>query len=268
MNAFKGFFENTFGVTITSITELLNLLTFKFAVAMTFLQVLIEKLIKTFTPFVKNLNEVFNLIVNAISRFTKGFSKGFSEIDKKYGIIKEMSIVFKELSSIIKELNQTSLKGIVTLIKEITPLLEPLGEMLGQVFGVALLGSLRSVHALLLSIKGIIKEIKGEEFDWKQVEKAFIGGKKIKDGIITRNGVRKISPSQTVVTRKVKDAIIKNDGTVIETDPQDNLIATKNKIPAMPRLMFRGVSIRGPGVCLLLAGVGEKFSFWTVATRR
>jgi hypothetical protein len=246
VTAFKGFFENTFGVTITNITELLNLLTFKFAVVMVFLQSLVEKLIKTFNSFVKKLSEVFGLIVNEISKFTKGFAKGFGEIDKKYGIIKEISAVFQELSFILKELSQTSLKGItmlfkgiVMLIKEVTPLLEPFGEILGQVFGVALLGSLRSVHTLLLSISGLIKEIKGEEFDWKQVQKAYLGIPEkisIKDGIITGNRIQRTFPSQTIVTKRVKDAIVKDDGTVIETDPKDNLIATKNKIMLNPSL--------------------------------
>lgn len=257
ITAFKGFFEKTFGVTITNMEEMFNILSFKFAVVMAFLQQTISKLVDRFTPALEALGEIFSELITWVSEFVSGFMESLAEIDKEFGIIDQLNSTFSELIVL--------LKTIPGLLKPFTSALKPLGKIIGTVFGVHLLASLRAIESTLVAMSGLVGlltgQMSGEEFMQNIKTKGlgkFFGGKNesIEDGIISSDGrIIRTSPANTIVTRKVKDAIIKDDGTVIETDPKDNLIATKNKIMLNP-----GTTENSGGKVISLGGIKIDFS--------
>jgi len=251
VSAFSGFFERTFGVAVTNITDMMNVLSFKFAIIMTFLQTMISKLIDKFKPALETLGEVFSELIEGVISFVEGFVEGFAEIDKQYGIIEEINSLFKEMKNSLETLS---------------PILKPLGKILGKVFGITLLAALRTIESVLIAISGLIdlvtKKMSGKEFidnlKTKGLGKFFTkGGKEtsVKDAIINSTGkIIRTSPSQTIVTRKVNDAIITKDGKIVQTAPDDNLIATKNNV------MLGDMKEKSSGKVISLGGITIDFS--------
>lgn len=235
VRTFAGFFENTFGISIKNMTELMNILSFKFAVVMTFIQSLLTK------------------TLGSIGKFFEGFSEGFKFMKIDSTIMDDITSTFSEF---------------MILLKDLEPLLKPIGKLVGQIFGATLKLAIatislgfKGIEQTIGSIVDLIKLVKGEisgkEFGelFKASGTKLFGAQAEALPDIKENSVfgkllnKLVAPdlAQPIKReRKVKDAIIKKDGTIINTSPDDNLIATKNDVRLQPsNATGKGVALGG-----------------------
>lgn len=197
--AFKGFFERIFGVTVRNMQDLFNVFSFRLSVIITFVTNLIETVLRKIEPTLNIIGDIISTVIDGVVKLTKGFVKGFSEINKQFPIMEDLNDLFKSF---------------LDLLKQILPVLEPLGEIIGQVFGSTLVLAFRTLESTLVSISGLISLIKGELTGEEFLERVKTTG----IGKFFTGGEQE---------EKVNDAIITKDGKIIRTSPQDTLIATK-----------------------------------------
>lgn len=209
LSAFSGFFEKTFGVSTKNITDMFNVLSFKFAVVMTFLQSIISKLLDRFKPVFETLGDLFAGLIKDISNFVEGFISGLKDIDKQFGIIEEINSLFKEMKYYLEVME---------------PLFKPLGKALGKVFGITLLTALRTVESVLIAITDLIGLITK-----KTTSKKFLEDIKTKGLGKFFTGNKENNNESTIVTNKNINKIIKNNTTQTILNKENNPIDKKIK---------------------------------------
>jgi phage-related protein len=216
---FSLFFDNIrkmIGGGANSLTQMVNIVMFKIANVFVFLAGLMK-------PAVDEILAGFQVILNALFKFGKQFSKGFMSAFEGFDFAKEV------FEPIIGYLNQ-----MISLIKALNPLWKLMGNIVGAVFGQIgkiVGGTIRTLLSLIGSLYSGIGRLLG------LVEKseAF------------KNLMGKISGlNQKFADKKVNDAIIKPDGTVIETNPNDYITASTTPPPALnPGLQPAGATVGG-----------------------
>lgn len=139
--------------------------------------------------------EQFKISLKLILSLLKGFFKGMSEVE---GLTEAWEGFVKAMGR--------ALDLVLLLVRAVGDKLVPVFEFLGKILGVVVGQALKELLGLLTEMtEGI-----GDLFDF--ITKKLTTGKK---------------------TKKVKDAIIRPDGSVIETDPKDTLVALKNPMQSM-----------------------------------
>lgn len=233
--SFGDFFNRTFGTNIKSFNDLLNIISFKFAVVVEFLKRMLTPIIDTMKPFIESVvanflkiaepvgriaghlidiaaslltannngNSLFSIFSSILSAVTD-IAKFAAEIVESFvkGLKPNISGIvdkFQDIADLIKDIVEKIFGGTEHL-KEWKEVFQWIGDFIGKAIQVPLEG----IRLALEATSGLIDL-------WKAA------GGAVEDFF----GIGK--PKET----KVKDAIIKPSGEIIKTDPADYIIATK-----------------------------------------
>lgn len=224
VNGFVGFISKVFGTPIKNMQELMNILTFKFAVLVTMLQSMLEPLSGFLGPILDELAVKLNQIFNFISEMVASYLKGIMPALKEMG--KPLSRIFDAVSKIYDMvfLSEKSLKTWKTIFTF-------LGKVVGTTLVFAFEAIATAIELISVGIEKLIEFLRSDAFKGflegaGRVAKAF--GKMFLGASEAVFGKEKFSATRKITT--VDDAIIKPDGKVIRTAPNDTLIATKSDV--------------------------------------
>ena len=236
LKTFGDFFNKTFGTQIKGMNDLLNIISFKFAVAIEFLSRLLQPLMDIIGPVIKVLIENIMKISKPIMDIAGNI------IDIVTGLLtasKEGSslvTIFETLVNFIGDAATFAAEMVNSLITGLKPHLGPIVDAVQKIF--------TAIDKIVKAIFTGKEDLKGwkEVFEWLG---GFIGEgielplkaiafiyKGIADSITVIKGAGVavgdfFTGGGNKKEEKVKDAIIKPDGSVVRTDPADYLIATK-----------------------------------------
>ncbi len=255
LSAFGDFFNRTFGTQIKSFNDLLNIMSFKFAVVVQFISRLLEPLIGIIEPLIKTISTNLGKIlkpVGSIAGHILDIATGLLGAD---GTSSSLLSTFDSILSVITDVAKFALEMVDAFVEGLKPNIGPI---------------VKDVNNLFKEIKNVVDKLLGGEEslkNWKEVFK-WIGdniGKLVQKPLEAMGFVFKgIGQTIDIIKgvgegigdfftgegkeEKVKDAIIKPDGTVIRTDPADYIIATKTPGMAAPgvgtiNLDFTGMNI-------------------------
>lgn len=261
-DAFSKTVMKIFNATGMSITDFINLMLFKIAFLLLWLEIKLR-------PFIKFLSETINSVVTFITDLAKAIAKGFGErfnFDKFIKFFealgrlaenfttgdlgKNISWFFKYLAEGIGELagllagqvvdNLTTIVNIIDKLfkldfkgagKEVLSWFGNIGDKLADLTGLSSSGLLKNANKIMEVLK-------------KQSDKtiAFKFGKELEEApnsMKYREIVEKYSKKYDI---KIDDGIITPDGKVIKTNPQDTIVATKNNINKTPEIVSKSNS--------------------------
>lgn len=295
--AFLSFVNDVFGTQVNSLTELFNILTFKFALILEFIRSQSGAIMEFLEPIIETLKIGLAGAFESATAFVLGFLDAIVGIDKPLANIannmkkftenlfdsekagENLQSIFENLGgllgktlTIIAEMTDSILEGLLPTITEMqkpindiltafTDILDVLfdgddtmkgwkktAEIFGKILGGAILLPLK---VLAFTMKGIAKTLElldvllTKLFENPKVKELF--EKTIELSLSAKEGVgdffkknidfeKGLSDAQKFFDDKlnVEDAIITKDGRIIETNPNDNIIATKNNISLVP----------------------------------
>ncbi len=255
--------EKIFGDRIKNIDEIFNLITFKIAVVIQFISILIENIGGLFSSFFSGLGDIgkpLKGIIENLFNFVKIFTEANDEGNSFKEVLNTMINLFGKIVGFVVQMTDKFLDGFVPAIENImTPIQRivdafdkifeaifgsdeqlktwgDLFEKLGTIVGVGLLKSFEIIATIVETIADVIDSIK--EIGFKETIK--VGFEKTKEAVTpwieeAKVGVKTIWKKGLAFLRgeteieDVDDAIIKPDGTVIKTNPKDTLIAMKDE---------------------------------------
>lgn len=260
MKTFAGFIGRVFGTEIRSFQELLNILSFKFAVVIEFISSLLGKVGDTMGPIIKviadNIGKILDPvmkiaghIIDIVSGLFDMKNDGSSLVD----IFRNIMNFVGDAATFVAEMVESFIKGLKPHIK---PIAETIGkiagyfksmfdsvfgsnesikgwkeifEFIGNVVGTTILSTFETIEGIIKTIDDTIKSIKDVEnlLSGKEVSKDF--GKTLGEAIQGIYGIfdPTFKAHQMLEKERVKDVIITPEGKIIKTDPSDYLIATK-----------------------------------------
>jgi len=160
--------------------------------------------IKTFEIFIENLK----LVISAV----KGFFKGMGKVE---GLNKS----WQNFVDIITNLLDLIGKLVSLLSKELTPIFEVLGEVIGKFLGENLKGLLDTLSLISEAISAIVE--------------GFIGLLDDKSMNINKTENKKVTT--------INDGIIKPNGDIIKTNEKDTILALKNPEKSMLGVLNKNV---------------------------
>ena len=168
-------------------------------------------ILKDIGHLVKNVlvfyfNAYAQAIKNIIALFS-GFTKGLGEVK---GLGKGFGDTWKTVSETMNKVVKLFTKLVQIIGPKLTPMFKTLGNVIGKTLGKALKG----LMSILEGVFGIFSKI---------LDKAL--------GAL--EGVPTTSGGGGGRTTRVNDAIIRPDGSIVQTNPQDTLVALKNPQQAM-----------------------------------
>lgn len=248
MNNFMGFIGRIFGAPVQDLEKTINLLTFKLSVALNFLGNLIDAAFIQLEPLFSVIGEGVEVVLSAITGIVDAL---FSMTDEGNNIMTIFDSILETVTGIagfIVKIVDGFLQGFIPKINEmidpIQSIVDNIGKVIevlftgekalafwsdaftaiGNIIGTVLVGGFEIIAGVIDVITEGITAIVDffENFDpgkfFSDIGKGFedfFGG--VGDFFSGGNGQ----------TRKVNDAILRPDGTIIETAPEDTLIATK-----------------------------------------
>ena len=258
LRTFGGFFNRVFGTQIKGLNDLLNILSFKFAVAVEFLSRLLEPIVKTIEPVVKILVDNFSKILSPIADIAGHI------IDIATGLLdmntngNSLVTIFSDIAGFIGDAAGWALEMVESFVKGFKPYISPVVDsvakiaeafksiwnsifssdekikgwkaifkFIGDVVGGTVKATFEVIENIVKTIDSTIKSIDdlSKVLTGKDPGKEF--GKNIGDALL---GIYDFfNPAQAVLRKaqNVDDAIVKPSGEIIRTDPADYLIATK-----------------------------------------
>jgi hypothetical protein len=200
---FKGFFstlKGVFGDSKKGFTEFINVLTFKLAVLAEFMGAIFE-------PIGEKVGMIFGEIFKNIKTFTDAVFGAFSKVSDglSFSMFEDFKSLFDDILDIVKELN---------------PAFRVLGDIVGRVLVVAFVNITQSIKAMFKVLSATIKLIKNPK-QFREI------GAELK-GFFKESFAKRVESVKSAVgIKKVDDALIKKDGTVVKLNPLDNVLATK-----------------------------------------
>ena len=234
LSSFGDFFNRTFGTQIKSFNDLLNIISFKFAVVVEFLKRMLSPIVETIKPLILSLTENFLKIMKPVSNIAGNIISIATSLLTANENGNSLISIFTSLLDMITDIATFAAEMVDSFIKGFKPHIGPIVD---------------SIQKIADTIKNIVSELLGGNEalkEWKEVFQwlgDFIGEnvilpfemmgivfKSIEESIKGIKGVGKgIGEFFTGGKKeeKVKDAIIKPDGSIIRTDPADYIIATK-----------------------------------------
>jgi hypothetical protein len=248
---FLGFINNVFGSQIKSFDELLNVLTFKFALVAEFIGGILTKILGN--PFFKDIISFLGNLVGMIAGIGTDIIGPIVD-----GI---MSSGLKNADAPIKSI-MAAVEGLMKTIKAFTgtPEVQGFFKLLGNVFGdsvqfvllnfaSALEALTDAIQWLIFGIQALIEVAKGTPWDqigkmatdlasaqgarWSNIGKGYQSlGKDVMNQLAPITGIggkegRATPKPGEYIPYKVQDALITKDGKVIKFDPADNIMASK-----------------------------------------
>lgn len=264
IHSFGDFFNRTFGTNIKSFQDLLNILSFKFAVVVEFLKRLLAPIVNTIKPLIETLVENIGKIWEPVSNIAKHLVDIATSLLTANENGNSLVTIFQDIMGFVGDAAKWSAEMVESFIKGFKPYISPvvdqiakiaksfkeiwssifgssdklqgwksLFEFIGEVIGVTLVAAfehiadmMKTIEASVKFINDIIKLLTGQKMS-KEFEKNTFN---MLQGIMDL-----LMPGQKFLREElekergkgVHDAIIKPDGQVIATDPADYLIATK-----------------------------------------
>jgi len=249
-NAFQKAFQTNF----KSFDEFVNVLSFKISAVIIYLGMLAKEIIGDFKPAFDWILRVGGDIVGLFMDIVRVWTDTNEQGKSLWTILDKLKVTFRLIGNFIENAVKGFREGFVPAIKNaMTPidsivasfnrLLTLLGfndsngirgafSALGSIMGTALVGTLSTVASLfdgLVTALGTLAKLAGVvaaifKGDWGAVKDEFgkVGDLWKEWGARTKLNFSAIAPG-----KKVNDAIITKNGQVIETHPDDNIIATK-----------------------------------------
>jgi phage-related protein len=285
---FLNFVNKIFGTNIKDLQDLFNILAFKFAVVFEFMKALISPVQNLlgiiFEIGVILIEKVLNTIFKIGAEFLK-ISKGGNNI---FTVVGGIARLFGDILNFIIEMGSSLVNGflphlgpIFDSIKKISDAFQSifdsifgsneamkgwksLFEFIGNVVGSTLQATfevmadiVKGIDSTIKTIKDIINFVQGKEVGKDFGQNAF----EALQGLFGLFNPVLAQQMKQLEPKKVQDAIITPEGKVIETAPDDFLIATKT-----PGRMSKGnvtINIDFKGMQLILqdAGPGEAQRF-------
>lgn len=283
---FINFVNRTFGLQLKSFQDLINLTTFKIAVAIEFLKNAFPAIIQSAQPFIDLIAIGLNSAITGAISLVSGFLKGISGIEKPLkSILETVFSIVDAFTTIDESGNKTNrilntigetIGIIATFVANVTDafliglkpaiiaLEEPfnriagafkrlfgdtavvekwktLFQFIGEVVGTALVGAFNTIATVIeLVTFGIEKLL--DIFSSGPFQKFldFAGDIAAKVGGFFSGALQGVT--EFITGKKVDDAIITKKGEVIQTSPEDNILAFK-KFPVMESPGGGGVTI-------------------------
>lgn len=269
--SFLGFVNKIFGSNIRDLQDLLNILSFKFAVVFEFMKALISPLQSLFEiifkigyELVKNVLDTIFKIGAEFIKVTKEGNNIFTVIEKVVGLLgdaflwaSKMAKAFAEgfapfIGPVLDSMSKIAdyFKSIFDSIfgsNEAMSGWESLFKFIGEVLGTTVLATFKVFEDIIKGIDATIKTIKGiiDFFSGKDVGEDF--GKNAFDaimGIFSLMNPALNAQMQALKTQgMVDDAIVTNDGKVIPINNQDDIIAYKPGGPIEGAFKGRGINV-------------------------
>lgn len=260
LRTFGDFFNKTFGTQIKGMNDLLNIISFKFAVAVEFLSRLLKPIVDMIKPIIaillKNIKKIAEPISNIagnIIEIVDGLLSAEGSGESLVGIFESIMNFVGDAATFAAEMVDSFIEG---LKPHITPMAKTIKEIadsfksifdsifgsseklegwkqvfkfIGDVIGTTVLSTFQVLEQIVTAIDNSLKSANdlGNLLAGKETSEDF--GKNLGNAIVGMYDL--FNPAQAIIRREkeknVKDAIIKPDGSVINTDPADYLIATK-----------------------------------------
>lgn len=257
-SVFMDFINRVFGTQIRTFQDLLNIFTFKIAVIIEFMKKLTEPLLSFFLglgdklqPIVKTLIDLFTQIISFVTQITTGFLSGLLPAIKN--INEPINKILEALTSIFNTLFSST-----ESLKTWKDIFKGLGEFLGGAFKLTLDIIAGLVETIDKSIQGIKDFFSGKaikDFESKGGAGAFFGDLGADFVEFFKNPFdpkwwTKEGEKETRTGKWVDDAIIKPNGEVIRTSPEDYIIATKT--PAIAAGGGKSITLNFPGMQIYL----------------
>ena len=264
------FAERIFGERIRNIEDTFNLITFKLSVVVQFVTNLLSGIGSIFGSFLGGLGDIgpsLRGISDSMGELFRIFTTTNDEGNSFRGVLESISNLFGRILNFVSRMVDRFLKGFVPEVEGIaTPIqriVDAFDDIFTSIFGSTeamktwegifeglgrfLGGSLRvTLDVIAAIVEGIAKTIEFVGEIWRtnpipSAEGYDIYGTTTAPPTYTPFGM---SPSgyDAYGTRPVgvEDAILRPDGTIVETDPRDTLVAIKD-----PAESFRGLGASG-----------------------
>lgn len=234
VSGFSGFFDRIFGSSVKNINELFNILSFKFSVAVTFITSIANEVLKNLAPLLDPLLDLFGNIFNFVTEAAGSIIGALMPALKE--IIPVLTDIFKSINDIV-ELLFSSEDSLNTWKDVFSFLSKGIGENLLKAFK-DIESIINNIKEAITFIESSIKSIiSGKAFEIKapDIGKFFRDFAKFSTG--------------GFLTEKVQDVIITKKGEVIQTSPEDTIMAFKGlggeRAPAPVNISvdFRGMQL-------------------------
>lgn len=197
---FRGLTKYFFN-TAQSFEDIFNLLLLKLTVVLLFIE-----------PYIKKLGDLFGSVLEALV----GFYKNYVEAYLGGRFIQLLKDIVKAVGDLWTAITNINVAGVT-----LGNVFNKVGLIIGSIVGVQFENFLITLKTILKVATDLIN------LDFSQLGKDIIGAGKDIIGNYKGRG-KTIFNAFTQKESKVEDAIIKSDGSIIHTDPSDNIIATKN----------------------------------------
>lgn len=217
VDGFKGIFTELFDLTGKRIFDMVNLVIFK----ITALLIIVEGKL---APIAKAFGKLFGTIVKDIKAFADGFVDGFSRMAEEMGIMEDIKSIIGEFSEFFGRL--------APLLEKLNPLFRVFGDIIGTYVAVRLKLLIKPIELILGLVNDLIAVFTGEQ-TFKELGNKFVEGTMANLADLKDFFGEKFEQGKNLITKrpnKIEDAIVKPDGSIIHTDPQDTIIATKGSI--------------------------------------
>jgi len=248
-SAFLNLVNNIFGSQIKNFDELLNVLSFKFALIAEFIGGILKGITKSdfFTKTEEIVGKILNLFVQLADAFVKGFGKNLPDLEDTFkSMADSMSIIIDKLYT-----GEDALEGWKTVFTTI-------GELVGN-----------TVTALSQLMKALSFVVKGDEAGYEKWYNSEVEKQKEKDkrteqarrfenvkkgiGLYNKRGeyfelsndprFGKYVSENGYYTNKIDDALITKKGDVIKLNPEDNILATKGNAGKSVTVNFGAINL-------------------------
>lgn len=245
-----GFAEKIFGDRVKNINDLFNIIVFKVSTVIQFVSLMVEQIGGIFAGFFSGIGDIGPAlmgIVKSIGDFLNIFVKANDQGDSFGGILKVIAERIGQIAGFIITMTDKFLSGFVPAISGImTPLQKivdawisignsifgisdsiiswgPLFQTLGEIVGKGLMFYFETIATIIDKIADVIDKITASD---------LMGSLKAGAGNLFESlgGVIKGAIG-------IDDGIIKPDGTVIKTNPNDTLVALKDQDSSLSGLL-------------------------------
>ena len=236
-----------FGDRIQSIEDIFNLVTFKIATVVQFATLLIQDIGSLFKGFIFGVGDIgpaLQGIIDRFGEFIRIFTESNEQGDSLRSVLNTVGEIMGGIARFAAEMTRSFLDGFVPAVKDIfTPIQrifdafsgifnlvfgtsEQLGkwgdlfESIGAIIGRTILATFETIALVVEKIETIIGQIQEKGFS------GFLG-----------DAFSFLGEGGRAGRERIRDGIVKPDGTVIQTDPKDTLVALKNEDTSLAGLI-------------------------------
>lgn len=243
----SGLAGKIFGDQVKDVNKMFDLVTFKLAVVVQYVSLLADDISGLFFGMfegMKGIGTPLKGIIDNFGNFLKIFTQSNSEGNSFVGVLQSIGVLFGKIAKFSVEMADSFLDGLIPGIEDtFTPLQriassfanifnlifgstesiekwKGIFEFLGSFLGGAFMITLNTIASIIEGIETVIKNVQAAIAEIK--EKGFIG--------TFLDNLEGIGKGGRLSRERVNDAIIRPNSSIVETHPDDTLIATKNPV--------------------------------------